>query len=55
MGRTVWVALGWGPPIPLWSAMAWEEYDGEEFDVEDVLGSKSFGLPILIVSLLVWV
>lgn len=46
MGWTVWVALGWGPPIPLWSAKVWEVYDGEERDVEDVLGIESSDLPI---------
>jgi hypothetical protein len=46
MGWMVWVALGWGPPIPLWSAKAREVYDGEEHDVEDVLGNKPSDLPI---------
>lgn len=56
MGWTVWVALGWGPPIPLCSAKAWEVYDGEECDVEDedVRGFERPDLPIVVVSVLIW-
>lgn len=53
MGWTVWVALGWGPPIPLWSAKAWEVYDGEDGDVKAVPGAELPDLPILVVYLLV--
>lgn len=56
MGWTVWVALEWGPPIPLCSAKAWEVYDGEECDVEDedVRGFERPDLPIVVVSVLIW-